>query len=73
MLHRLGILQYRGASEPAADTGDMWFLELFGEALVLALDPALTRIRAWRAYRQLYSVAERKEHKRQLAARPPLR
>lgn len=49
----------------------VWFLEVFGEVIALGVDPALTRIRAWRAYRQLYSAAERKEHKRLLAARPP--
>lgn len=49
----------------------MSFLELFGEVIVFWLDPALTRIRAWRAYRRLYSAAERREHNRQLAARPP--
>ncbi|HEX2058067.1 MAG TPA: hypothetical protein VHI71_06830 [Actinomycetota bacterium] len=49
----------------------MWVLELFPEAIALALDALVTRFRAWRTYRRLYGPAERREHRRQLATQGP--
>ena len=46
----------------------MWLMEVFPEAIALALDALHERFRGRRTYRRLYSAAERREHRRQLEA-----
>ena len=52
----------------------MWLIELlepFAEWIAHRVSSAVMRVKAWRAYRRRYTVAERREHSRQLKARDP--